>query len=125
MCGRVACGLASDVVRHFSPYMHSQTQESTVPLFIDLIPVTRSCRPSWNIAPTFTCLCLISLKHLNKTEDSSTRIVVCSVFKSVLNNCRSETIDEKPTFKISLRSDQRCVVLAEGFFEWKNRDDLK
>ena len=36
-------------------------------------------------------------------------------FKPILNNCRSETIDEKPTFKGPLRNGQRCVVLAEGF----------
>ncbi len=39
--------------------------------------------------------------------------------KLVLNNCRSETIDEKPSFKRPLKNGQRCVVLAEGFFEWK------
>jgi putative SOS response-associated peptidase YedK len=38
-----------------------------------------------------------------------------SEFKPVLNNCRSETIDEKPTFKRPLRNGQRCVVLAEGY----------
>jgi hypothetical protein len=40
-------------------------------------------------------------------------------FKPVLNNCRSETINEKPSFKRPLKNGQRCVVLAEGFFEWK------
>ncbi|CAF2581484.1 unnamed protein product [Rotaria sp. Silwood2] len=133
MCGRFACGLAPDVVRRLSTYMHSQTHESTVPPFIDLMPSTRSFRPSWNLAPTSTCLCLISAKHLDETEDSSTR-VLCSMrwslvpsyykgnlneFKPVLNNCRSETIDQKPTFKRPLKNGQRCVVLAEGFFEWK------
>jgi putative SOS response-associated peptidase YedK len=38
-------------------------------------------------------------------------------FKPVLNNCRSETINEKPTFKRPLKNGQRCVVLAEGFVE--------
>ena len=81
----------------------------------------------------FFSLCLISGKHLDETEDSSTR-VLCSMrwslvpqyhkgslteFKPVLNNCRSETIDEKPSFKRPLKNGQRCVVLAEGFFEWK------
>jgi putative SOS response-associated peptidase YedK len=74
-------------------------------------------------------LCLISAKHLDESEDSSTR-VLCSMrwslvphyfkgslneFKPILNNCRSETIDEKPTFKGPLKKGQRCVVLAEGF----------
>ena len=74
-------------------------------------------------------LCLISGKHLDETEDSSTR-VLCSMrwslvphyykgnlseFKPVLNNCRSETIEEKPSFKGPLKNGQRCVVLAEGY----------
>ena len=54
MCGRFACGLAPDVVRRLSTYMHSQTHDSTEPPFIDLMPSTRSFRPSWNIAPTST-----------------------------------------------------------------------
>ncbi|CAF1070573.1 unnamed protein product [Adineta steineri] len=133
MCGRFACGLSPDVVRRLSTYMHSQTNEKIIPPFIDLMPLTRSFRPNWNLSPTSTCLCLISAKHLDETEDSSTR-ALCSMrwslvphyfkgniseFKPVLNNCRSETIDEKPTFKRPLRNGQRCVVLAEGFFEWK------
>ncbi|CAF4399713.1 unnamed protein product [Rotaria magnacalcarata] len=40
-------------------------------------------------------------------------------YKPILNNCRVETIDEKPTFKVPLRNGKRCVILAEGFFEWK------
>lgn len=40
-------------------------------------------------------------------------------FKLILNNCRSETIDEKASFKGPLKNGQRCVILAEGFFEWK------
>jgi putative SOS response-associated peptidase YedK len=133
MCGRFACGLSPDVVRRLSTYMHSQTHELIEPPFIDLMRQTRSFRPSWNLAPTSTCLCLISAKHLDETEDSSTR-VLCSMrwslippyhkgslaeFKLVLNNCRSETIDVKPSFKRPLKNGQRCVILAEGFFEWK------
>jgi len=133
MCGRFACGLSPDVVRRLSTYMHSQTHELTEPPFIDLMTKTRSFRQSWNLPPTSTCLCLISAKHLDETEDSSTR-VLCSMrwalvphyykgnlndFKPVLNNCRSETINEKPTFKVPLKKGRRCVVLAEGFFEWK------
>jgi hypothetical protein len=93
---------------------------------------------------------LISAKHLDETEDSATR-VLCSMrwslvphyhkgsltdYKPILNNCRVETIEEKPTFKVPLRNGKRCVILAEGyvrhllffsiqifflfrFFEWK------
>lgn len=40
---------------------------------------------------------------------------------SELANARSESIDEKPSFRDSFKN-KRCLVLASGFFEW---DKLK
>nr|XP_023417693.1 embryonic stem cell-specific 5-hydroxymethylcytosine-binding protein-like [Cavia porcellus] len=34
-------------------------------------------------------------------------------------NCRSDTILEKWSFKVPLGKGRRCVVLADGFFEWQ------
>ncbi len=39
-----------------------------------------------------------------------------SIRKSTLN-ARIETLDQKPSFKLVLA--QRCLVLADGFYEWK------
>jgi hypothetical protein len=54
MCVRFACGLAPDVVRRLSTYMNSQTQELTLPPFIDLMSSTKPFRSSWNLSPTST-----------------------------------------------------------------------
>ncbi len=77
----------------------------------------------------YCSLCLISAKHLDETEDSATR-VLCSMrwslvphyhkgslaeYKPILNNCRVETIEEKPTFRVPLQNGKRCVILAEGY----------
>lgn len=36
-------------------------------------------------------------------------------------NCRSENILEKKTYKDPLVKGQRCVILADGFYEWKRQ----
>ncbi|HXU44769.1 MAG TPA: SOS response-associated peptidase [Thermoanaerobaculia bacterium] len=39
-------------------------------------------------------------------------------------NARAESAAEKPSFKRSLQK-QRCLVLADGFYEWKKEGKLK
>ena len=35
-------------------------------------------------------------------------------------NARAETVLEKPSFKVLAKTSGRCVVVADGFYEWKN-----
>jgi len=39
-------------------------------------------------------------------------------------NARVETVAQKPAFKESFER-RRCLVLADGFYEWKKEGDLK
>ena len=44
-------------------------------------------------------------------------------FKALIN-ARVETIDEKVSFK-KLIKDFRCIVVADGFYEWKREEEKK
>jgi putative SOS response-associated peptidase YedK len=39
-------------------------------------------------------------------------------------NARAETVDKKPAFRTAFKR-RRCIVLADGFFEWRRTDDGK
>ncbi len=44
--------------------------------------------------------------------------------KAPLINARSDTIDIKPSYKHAFRQ-RRCLVIANGFFEWAQRGNMK
>lgn len=41
-----------------------------------------------------------------------------------LINARAETVDQKPSFRAAFRR-RRCLVLADGFYEWKQEPGAK
>lgn len=48
-----------------------------------------------------------------------TEIATAKQLQGRLLNARSETIHEKPAFR-SLIATKRCLILADGFFEWRH-----
>lgn len=39
----------------------------------------------------------------------------------LLNNCRSDGMMKKVSFRNAVQNGQRCVVIADGYFEWQQQ----
>jgi putative SOS response-associated peptidase YedK len=83
--------------------------------------------PRYNAAPSQTLPVILNeneqqiqllrwglVPHWSQTPDTGYRMI----------NARAETLEEKTTFRESLRR-RRCLVLADGFYEWKKTGDGK
>ncbi|XP_005596276.1 abasic site processing protein HMCES-like [Equus przewalskii] len=129
MCGRTSCHLPRDVLTRACAYRNRQG-ERRLPEWRD---ADKYC-PSYNKSPRSSSPVLLSRLHFEKGTDSSERIIVPmrwglvpSWFKENdpsklpfnITNCRSDTIMEKRSFNVPLGKGRRCVVLADGFYEWK------
>ena len=112
MCGRFA---------FYSP------SEATAALFG--VSGSLAVEPSYNIAPTQ------HIAAIRNTEDSGRELVTLrwglipfwakdpSIGNRMIN-ARAETVAEKPSFRAAYRR-RRCLVLADGFYEWKKDGDTK
>lgn len=112
MCGRFA---------FYSP------AEATAALFgVCNVP---EVKPRYNIAPTQ------SIAAIRMTADDSREFALLrwglvpfwakdpSIGNRMIN-ARAETVAEKPSFRAAYRR-RRCLVLADGFYEWRNEADGK
>jgi len=112
MCGRFA---------FYSP------AEAAVALFG--VSVSIDLKPRYNIAPTQT------IAAIRNDSDENRELVMLrwglvpfwakdpSIGNRMIN-ARAETVAEKPSYRAAFRH-RRCVVLADGFYEWRRENDAK
>ena len=91
----------SNIINHQASYNISPTQNAPVVFEENNKRILKNMR--WGLIPSWA-------------KDNS--------FASNLINARSETIADKPSFK-NLITTNRCVVLANGYYEWVNVDNKK
>ncbi len=87
------------------------------------VPVPESLKvtPRYNVAPTQEILSIVHDEAPQLTLLRWGLIPSWAKEESIgskMINARAETLAEKPSFKRLLRS-RRCLILADGFYEWK------
>ena len=86
--------------------------------------------PRYNIAPSQLVACVRTNLEIRQRECKELKWgLVPSWAKDVsignkLINARGETVAEKPAFRKAF-NHQRCLVLADGFYEWKREGNTK
>ena len=84
--------------------------------------------PSYNIAPTQNSLVLIQEGGYNFVRSMRWGLIPAwsknELFGSKMINARIETVITKPSFK-NLIPKNRCIVLSNGYYEWRQSGDSK
>ena len=79
-------------------------------------------QPSWNIAPTQAVPVIIHHNGNNQLVSYRWGLIPSwSKDPSIANkliNARAETVDKKPSFRDAFKK-RRCLIVADGFYEWK------
>jgi putative SOS response-associated peptidase YedK len=94
------------------------------------ITVLPPLSPRYNIAPSQLVACVRTHPESGQRECVELKWgLVPSWAKDpgighTLINARGETVAEKPAFRKAFK-DQRCLILADGFYEWKREGNIK
>ena len=91
--------------------------------FLDFLGVQDGLFQSYNIAPTQLAPIVLQQDNNRGVLKARWGLIPSWVkepknFKANLFNARAETLKEKPSFKNSFKQ-KRCLVPANGFYEWK------
>ncbi len=84
--------------------------------------------PHYNIAPTDVAPIIVETEHGRALEPMQWGLVPSwskdPAIGQKLINARAETLAEKPSFRTAFKR-RRCLVPADGFFEWKGEKGSK
>lgn len=108
-------------------YTQTITDPNIVAQTFDLDSVPDEIQARYNIAPTQNVLTIVQ-NEAGQREAGYMRwglIPSWAKERSIGNrmiNARAETLAEKPSFRTAYKK-QRCLVVADGFYEWKKNED--
>jgi putative SOS response-associated peptidase YedK len=117
MCGRFTLGVEKDELTAFLE------AEFAIPALPEMTYV-----PRYNIAPGQNILTVISDGKKYRVGELKWGLVPAFATDPKIGfsmiNAKSETLFEKPSFRDSAKQ-KRCVILADGFYEWKTEGTTK
>ena len=84
--------------------------------------------PSYNIAPTQEVAAVVEEDEKRKLEAFRWGLIPSwakdPAIGNKMINSRAETVSEKPSFRSAFKK-RRCLIVADGFYEWQKTDDGK
>ena len=87
-----------------------------------------SITPNYNVAPTQEVAGLVEEEEKRKLEMFHWGLIPSwakdPAIGNKMINARAETVSEKPSFRSAFKK-RRCLILADGFYEWQKTDDGK
>jgi putative SOS response-associated peptidase YedK len=105
----------------------SSSSEIAKAFDLDRVP---SLEPKYNIAPTQQVAAILRSNPDSDREFKELRWGLIpswakdSKMGAKLINARAETVAEKPSFRSAFRHS-RCLIIADGFYEWQKLEDGK
>ena len=105
----------------------SQSAEAIASVFqLNQVP---TLEPRYNIAPTQPVATVLQTSaHERQFQLLRWGLIPAwakdATMGSRLINARAETVAEKPSFRSAFRH-RRCLVIADGFYEWRRQDGKK
>ncbi len=87
-----------------------------------------SITPNYNVAPTQEVAAMVEEDEKRKLEMFHWGLIPSwakdPAIGNKMINARAETVSEKPSFRSAFKK-RRCLIIADGFYEWKKTDDGK
>ena len=117
MCGRIIINVTNDELKDYL-YRFFSIEDYLLDFYL----------PRYNLAPSQMLISVVNDGFENQVSLMKWGFIPYFVrdeskaFKMI--NARAETIAEKPAFKYAFQN-QRCLILANGYYEWQKNGDEK
>ena len=109
---------------------YSQRQSAKIIAQVFQVDEVPTLEPRYNIAPTQSVPTVLQTSALTNRQFKMLHWGLIpswakdSKMGAKLINARAETVAEKPAFRSAFRQ-RRCLVLADGFYEWQQQEQKK